>query len=297
MEITPAEFLQGDTRAYFDLEALGIKHDHVFRHVRCRHCSFVFVNPRLPDGAYSTVYGEAKRDKDSGEEWTLREDGPGALYNTYHKWYAAQRLLRALSHLRGRFPRPKSQDGQRLRLLDYGSGNGHLLALCKVFGIDAVGVEIDPRRLSVCRSQGLRVELPDEVPPEPLFDAVVSTSVIEHVDDVRGYFRYAAERLRAGGIFSLNGLTPEIIRRERRSGDYRYVMPLEHLNFFTRKSFGSLARQMGFEFLRWPTVVHIEAGWRGATKGIVKSLLFRGFYPSGDFEADLVRVPTDEPCR
>ena len=126
--------------------------------------------------------------------------------------------MRSLSYLYGRFEKTKNENQKQIRLLDYGCGYGHLLDLCRVFEVEAVGVDIDLYRIQFCRDKGLNVCKPEELDAASRFDVVVSTSVVEHVNDLHEYFRYITDRLKSGGRLHLTGLNPAIIKREKSRG-------------------------------------------------------------------------------
>jgi SAM-dependent methyltransferase len=91
----------------------------------------------------------------------------------------------------------------RAKACDIGCGAGGLLAgLARRF--DAVGVEMSPIGRDYCAKRGLSVvdgALPDRLPLTPgVFDVVVISEVLEHVDDDAGSVGAAARLLRPGGI-------------------------------------------------------------------------------------------------
>lgn len=286
-QLSPREFLSRERKAYYDLSAIGISDDTVFYFRECLSCQFVFVNPRLRADLYSVVYNAAKAAQYQLKSWVYEDGDLKSLCKTFYTWGSCRVLMGAIAHHRSRFAKAKNDTYARIRLLDYGCGNGHLLDLCSAFGIDAVGVDIDLHRIKLCRSKGLVVTTPDELPNSEKFDVIVSSSVIEHVDDLQGYFRYISARMRSGGIFSLNGLTPRSIDREIKSGKYKNTMPLEHLNYFNRSTLLRLAGQYGFRPALIKGVFLIETSSHYYLP-FVKQVVFRGFYPTGAFEIDLL---------
>jgi len=215
---TPKEFLSDFRQSYYNLDAPGVGLDTSFYIKRCRNCSFVFVNPRFRNDLYDVVYNEAKVEQNREKAWAHQEGDLKYLYNTHHKWAASRILMRSLSYLYGRFEKTKNENQKQIRLLDYGCGYGHLLDLCRVFEVEAVGVDIDLYRIQFCRDKGLNVCKPEELDAASRFDVVVSTSVVEHVNDLHEYFRYITDRLKSGGRLHLTGLNPAIIKREKSRG-------------------------------------------------------------------------------
>ena len=198
--------------------------------------------------------------------------------------------MRSLSYLYERFEKPKNENQKRIRLLDCGCGYGHLLDLCKVFGIEAIGVDIDSYRVRFCKAKGLDVYKPDELDPGKKFDIIISTSVIEHINDLHEYFRYISDRLETGGYLHLSGLNPAIIKKEKKQGAYCLVMPLEHINYFTAASLDILAGKYSLKRIKASNLFQPTTKPSDYIIPFLKNVVFGGFYPTGAFEADLVKL-------
>lgn len=288
---TPRQFLGDFRKSYYNLDALGINIDTTFSIKKCKDCSFVFVNPRFRSDLYDVVYNEAKVEQNIKKEWAYRECDLKYLYNTHHKWIASRILMRSLSYQYKRFEKPKNENQRQIRLLDYGCGLGHLLDLCKVFEIDAAGVDIDLYRIEYCRDKKkLNVCRPEEIDTGKKFDIVVSTSVIEHVNDLHQYFQYISDRLEIGGYLHITGLNPAIIKKEKRKGVYRLVMPFEHVNYFTAGSLDVLAEKYGLKRIKRSNLFQPTMKPVDYIVPFLKNFIFGGFYPTGAFEADLIKL-------
>ncbi|HAT73382.1 MAG: Methyltransferase type 12 [Candidatus Moranbacteria bacterium GW2011_GWF2_36_839] len=289
IELTPDQFLNKERKEYYNLKVLGVDDNTKFFIKKCKKCGFVFVNPRLRSDLYSVVYNEAKVSQNEVKNWEFKEDDLGNLYNLYSKYREIFPFLSALQFFREYFKKAKNDGYKQLRLLDYGCGQGHILDLCKVFGIDGIGVDIDSFRLNYCKQKDLNVMLPSELPSSEKFHIIISDAVIEHIDDLDAYFKYASERLSKNGIFYLTGLTPSIIRIEKRDGCYKRVMPLEHINYFTRKNLLRLAGRYEFKEAKRSIGVFATKNIMQYSYPILKKFIFRGFYPTGYFEITLIK--------
>jgi len=289
-ESTPNEFLNDMRKSYYNLEILNIGFSTKFYIKECINCSFVFVNPRLQDSLYNIVYNESKVLQNDIKSWKDEKDSNlSYLYNTYHKWLVTPSFLRVISYLKKRFKKPKNDNFERIKLLDYGCGNGHILQLCEPFGIEGVGVDIDNWRLEHCKNKGLNACRPEELNDDQMFDVIVSSSVIEHVYDLGEYFGFINKHLKKGGYCALVGLTSKIINIEKKAGAYNIVMPLEHLNYFTKKSFDLLIKQYGFKRIIFSNSMQEIIKPIDYIKPFLKNIIFQGFLPSGNMEVDLIK--------
>ncbi len=128
------------------------------------------------------------------------------------------------------------------RLLDIGCGWGGLIIYAaQHYGVEAVGITLSQPQVELGRERiqeaGLedrcRVELLDyrEVPPEPLFDKLVSVGMFEHVGEAKlpVYFERAWRLLQPGGLFLNHGIacpgTEPRPKKRRNTFSNRYVFP------------------------------------------------------------------------
>ncbi|MGA1866924.1 MAG: class I SAM-dependent methyltransferase [bacterium] len=287
---TPDEFLNNYRKNYYNLKVLGINLNTIFYIMKCTKCSFVFVNPRFRKDIYDLVYNEAKVAQNDDKKWRESESDIAYLNNTFGKWSAAKFLMRSISYLQKRFDKVENKDQKRIKLLDFGCGFGHILELCKPFGINGVGVEIDRYRLEYCKRKGLKVFKPNELNKDEKFDIIISTSVLEHINDLHEYFNYIKSHLETEGYLSLTGLTPAIIKKEKKKGVYHYVMPLEHINYFTPKSFDILVKQYGLKRVKICNSFQPVIKSFDYIAPFLKNIIFHGFYPNGGMEVDLIKL-------
>lgn len=244
--IAPRQFLNPKRLDTYDLARIHCTLDTQLFYQRCRQCGYTGANPRLRSEFSDAVYNEVKSDLGDLNQWAFEDTDLGALYRTYHKWYAVNLFELALSFFQDRFTRTHNEGFSQIRLLDVGCGYGHILELARVFGLAANGVEIDSSRIAHCNSLGLDVFRPEELPAGQ-FDIILSTSVIEHTFDLNGYLELVSSRLAQGGIFAVTGLTPEIITIEKRRGKFKNVAPIEHLNLLPRPALYRLATRHGLK--------------------------------------------------
>ena len=97
-----------------------------------------------------------------------------------------------------------------LRVLDVGSGGGHLKIFCDFGNIEWHGVDVTDKAMERCAALGYEVRRVDlETEPLPYddesFDVVSASHLIEHLDNREGALREMDRVLKAGGLMILAG--------------------------------------------------------------------------------------------
>lgn len=146
------------------------------------------------------------------------------------------------------------------RVLDVGCATGEFLNACRDRGLEAVGVEPDPRLAARARRAGHRVEevlfedLPDEV---GRFDLISFNDVLEHIPDVRGTLSSVPRLLAPGGMLAVTVPSADGVFFRLASGLERLGVagpmrrlwqadfPSPHLHYFSPASLERLAEQAG----------------------------------------------------
>jgi 2-polyprenyl-3-methyl-5-hydroxy-6-metoxy-1,4-benzoquinol methylase len=135
------------------------------------------------------------------------------------------------------------------RLLEVGCGDGAKLAALNELGWISEGIDFDPGAVGSARSKGLDVKvggLEEQHYSAGIFDAVVSTHVVEHVADVRSMFAEALRVLKPGGYFV--AYTPNAASMGHRifGRHWRGLEIPRHLQIFTPAALARLARETGY---------------------------------------------------
>ena len=215
-----------------DYSILGISNDTALSVKRCLDCGFVFVNPRLKPEFGLRVYNECKQRMYERKSYLTSIGTKENLLETRkRKLSYIGLLLETLSHV--------SLEKEDLTLFDYGCGFGYSMSLALELGIKAFGVDIDEERLTVCRRLGLNVATPaqfDQEFPKVRADIVLLQSNIEHVLDLQGTMRYLEEKSNDHAVLYVNGLTPKIIKIEKRRNTFVKAHFVEHVNYFPIKT-------------------------------------------------------------
>lgn len=208
---------------------------------RCPDCGYAFANPR-PDMEYlSAFYTETGRTdiEDArpfatvDELWARERAFPNSSLDASRMVDTAKRLRR----------------GSGGTSLDVGSGWGVTSHFAREAGFAPTLLEIDPSRL------GVATALVGVAPVETLFedfagddgayDLIVMSQVLEHAADVDAWAGKAARLLAPGGVLVV--AVPNfgsIFRRLMGVGD-PFIVPPEHLNFFSPAALARLLERHG----------------------------------------------------
>jgi SAM-dependent methyltransferase len=129
------------------------------------------------------------------------------------------------------------------RLLDFGCGFGQFLEMCRLFGMDAVGVD-----RSSARRGGAGVHIFAELDDVPgSFDAITMFEVLEHLDDPLAILKMLRSRLNPGGVMIVEVPDASGVNSISSVDDYRAIHPLDHINAFTPATLMAIMRRAGFK--------------------------------------------------
>lgn len=205
--------------------------------VRCRSCTFDFLNPQPGDGELAAIYSQ-NYFLGSGE--ADKEPVFARL-----KLRTAETYLDQLAEYAG------FSSG---RLLEIGSGSGSMLVAAARRGFHPTGVEYSEHACETARgrlaAEGLRGELVrGEIEAvadrQVTFDACVLADVIEHVRDPRRFVQVLHSVLRPGGVVLI--ATPSMDSWSARLMSSRWMeYKPEHLSYFSRKTLRRLLQSEGF---------------------------------------------------
>jgi 2-polyprenyl-3-methyl-5-hydroxy-6-metoxy-1,4-benzoquinol methylase len=188
------------------------------------------------------------------------------------------------------------------RILDVGCGTGVALTrpVAEAFPtIDVTGADTDPASIEWATSQrelpNLAFTHPDSLPENVVFDVVILSEVLEHVDEPLDFLRWVRRRVTGDGIVVLtvpNGLGPfelmmfvaaslhgraikrRLSRFRRRGADAadhgtQTLAVSPHVNFFRRSDLASLFAAAGFEVEGFqPTTFLCGPGLDGAVRAL-----------------------------
>jgi SAM-dependent methyltransferase len=225
------------------------------RLVRCRQCSLLFVNPRIPAAAMLAGYAEGDDRRYVSQM--------GARVRTF---------AGALSHIN----RLKPAKG---RLLDVGTAAGAFLRAARDDGWAAMGIE--PNRWLARWGRdtyGVAIQvgsIDDVSTPDGHFDVVTLWDVIEHTPDPLHVLRRTRQLLKEDGLLVVNfpDIGSWIARTMGRSWPF---LSSVHLYYFTRDTMRATLQKAGFETTRIrPHVQRLELDYLFSRAAVVNPTLSR----------------------
>jgi 2-polyprenyl-3-methyl-5-hydroxy-6-metoxy-1,4-benzoquinol methylase len=135
------------------------------------------------------------------------------------------------------------------RMLDIGSGDGGLMSHAQKLGMDAFGIEIDPRGVQIAKEiRGLKNVVAGDLKTLeslgwPSFDRVTCFEVMEHLPDPKELLRLIYRMLKPGGLAAIT-----VPRWDRNPAlfDPETDYPPHHFTLWTPKAMEKVFAQAGF---------------------------------------------------
>jgi 2-polyprenyl-3-methyl-5-hydroxy-6-metoxy-1,4-benzoquinol methylase len=210
-----------------DHEPLFVKEG--FRHVRCRNCGMVFVNPRLAAHASLQV-----------------ETGTGTMGEDRLSRSQVRRLRKELAAV---------AEFRRLnRILEVGAGRGWFIAEAADLGWETWAVEINRLAIQYLESRNVRRILPQPAEnfdaPAAFFDMVRIWDVIEHLESPRACISNIFRVLREGGLLRLSTTNFASLSRWVNGPDWVYLNGADHIFLFEPATIIRLLTEAGFSNVR-----------------------------------------------
>lgn len=224
--------------------------------VQCRHCGYVYANPRwTPDDllhAYTAVEDETYLQERAGRELTFR------------------RHLTDLEKITG------PANGRSL--LDVGAYIGVFVEVALAAGWDALGLEPSAWGAGVARRRGLPVIQGTQDTPElrgRQFDVITMWDVIEHVDDPAAELAKAYKMLKPGGVIAVHTMDIDSLAARLMGERWPWLMDM-HIHYFSQTTLKQMLRRQDFELL-WsgPQGRYLRLGYLATRVGGINQLLGR----------------------
>jgi len=210
-----------------DQQSLFVKEG--FRHVRCRNCGLVFVNPRLADHVEIQT-----------------KTGTGTMGDRELTSSQVRRLRRELASIE-----PFRQTN---RILEIGAGWGWFLGEASRAGWETWAVEINReavKRLGARRISTILVQPAESFDaPRGSFDLVRAWDVIEHLQSPRQAIKTVHGVLRTGGLIRISTTNFASLSRWVNGPEWVYLNGADHIVLFEPRTITRLLENQGFTNIR-----------------------------------------------
>ena len=211
-----------------------------FRHIKCRDCDLVYMNPRLKDPL-----------ERQGDFYDLLSASSGHHDEQARLDYTGSRRKRLLKE--AAMYLPYNLNG---RILDIGCGFGGFLKGAAEQGWKyPEGIEIAPQVAEyTSKFFPVRVKPLEELQYNDYsFDVIRVNNVIEHVPSPKSLILSAYKNLRPGGLFVIStpnfGSLSVALCRQR----WQYIGGSAHIYLFTPKTISQMLRENGFKVVNITT--------------------------------------------
>ena len=215
--------------------------------VRCRNCQLIYVNPRIDDAARQAFYSfQTPGDNQFVQDWFLES---GDLHRPVWR----------------RFVKTMQRYVPSGKLFDIGCGVGDFLVEARKLGYDVFGQEVAPDFIEYGRTkQGLTIygDFIENLTLEPgSFDCVTNFDVIEHHPDPKLLVTQMYELLRPGGLAVISTHDIGNFYARLYGAKWRYIRPIGHITYFTRKTLARMMTECGFRVVRVGGSHTIDVSW------------------------------------
>lgn len=188
----------------------------------------------------------------------------------------AQEIMQLLAYF-GKVP-------SELNFFDFGMGWGKWALMAKAFGCNSYGSELSKKRIDYSGSNGINIVNWEEI-SQHQFDFINTEQVFEHLPSPLNTLLHLKNSLKEGGLIKISVPTGIGIVRKLKLMDWeaekgtrnslKAVTPLEHINFFRRRSLIKLATIAGLYEIFMPLKIQYQfiTNWRGSNRIAMNLLL------------------------
>ena len=175
-------------------------------------------------------------------------------YNNYPIGYGADSTITTIriNEVLGGFEKFRKTN----KMLDVGCGPGLFLIEAKKRGWEVYGTEFTDKQLVYLKDKGintLKGKLTNNSFEDGLFDVIISSEVIEHINNPVEEMQHFHRLLRKGGLVYITTPNFNALERYLLKGDYEIIEYPEHLSYYTPTTINLLLTNNGFEKLKITT--------------------------------------------
>lgn len=142
------------------------------------------------------------------------------------------------------------------KMLDVGCGPGLFLIEAKKRGWEVYGTEFTDNQLAYLNDKEIKTlkgKLTNDSFEDELFDVIISSEVIEHINNPVEELNHFNRMLRKGGLVYITTPNFNAIERYLLRGDYEIIEYPNHLCYYTKTTINLLLKQQGFKKLKLTT--------------------------------------------
>lgn len=142
------------------------------------------------------------------------------------------------------------------KLLDVGCGPGLFLTEAKKRGWEVYGTEFTDKQITYLQEKGISTfqgKLNSTSFEENMFDVIISSEVMEHINNPVEEVGYFHRFLRKGGLLYITTPNFNAIERYLLKGNYNVIAYPEHLCYYTPKTIHLLLSNNGFKKMKITT--------------------------------------------
>ena len=204
--------------------------------VKCNHCDFVYVNPRLQKKALLKLYTNNYFDNNYVGYFHYTENKELRKKN-FQKW-----IDDAINF---------AGTPEHCNALDIGCAAGYCLEIFKTKGWDPFGIELNTGYAAQLQQNGYKVYNSPflDVSFEEKYHIITLFDVVEHLTDLQEHFIKLHSILENNGIIVL--ITPDYnsLQRTLLGKKWFQFKPIEHINYFSLITFKKLIDSTGFKIV------------------------------------------------
>lgn len=209
-----------------------------FNIVKCTHCGFVYVNPRVEDKQLFTIYQHSYfKNKDYGYDGYEQEKR--LRIKNFERW-----LNVAADY---------TPETSTLYSLDIGCAAGYCMEVMKKRCWVAKGLELDDEMCEHLESNGFDYSRQsiEEFETGQKYSVITLFDVIEHIPNIDKAFGKLKSLLAADGIVIM--VTPNHNSLQRKILGKRWFQykPIEHVQYFDRNSLKAFADRNGLKMVHY----------------------------------------------
>lgn len=247
-------------------------HGQYYTLAKCKRCTASFQRNRPGPNVTDLVYNRWIPERLSG----AFASGELTLKDVQHYMSEAVKLISLSTASTGVDALP------RLRVLDYGMGNGFFCLALKACSAEVWGTEFASARLEFGRQHSINtLHVSDELPAN-YFHLINTEQVMEYVPDPRQTIARLVRSLTGGGILKISVPNSYSIEKGDMTINWRAsryarhspmpLAPLEHLQYFNRNCRRFIANDHGLELFKLPRHYHLQYGNDWSVHGSIRNI-------------------------